>query len=115
MKKEVTNEKAALKPVGSKLPADWFQKKRPFAAANHSAAAANSERGQTPDWIHQIFHVARRGNLLNLVINLGCGTQLMGNKVRQPKLNSDIGCLTLFCFHSTYWVQQPILLINFGC
>jgi hypothetical protein len=27
----------------------------------------NKERGQTPDWIHKIFDVARRGHLLKLV------------------------------------------------
>lgn len=67
MKKELTYEKPPLKPVISKLPTDWFRKKRSLPPTNHNTALANPERGQTPDWIHQIFHVARKGNLLNLV------------------------------------------------
>lgn len=37
---------------------------RPYRS---SSSGANQERGQTPDWIHQIFQVARRGDLLKLV------------------------------------------------
>ena len=37
---------------------EWFKKKR---------AVQGKERGQTPDWIHAIFHVARKGNVSKLV------------------------------------------------
>ena len=40
---------------------------RPYRS---SSSGANQERGQTPDWIHQIFQVARRGDLLKLVLFL---------------------------------------------
>ena len=57
-------EANAVDRSNNKLPAEWFEKKR----ANHQATNhATPERGHTPDWIHKIFHVARKGNLLNLV------------------------------------------------
>lgn len=59
-------------------PTEWFKKKRsvpPATLPKPSAVVPGigkpdshaRERGQTPDWIHKIFHVARRGNLVKLV------------------------------------------------
>lgn len=68
-----------------KPPTEWFKKKRPPpqpSSNNNNNIILNNKtsgdvgkkeqqpRGQTPDWIHKIFHVARRGNLLKLVFNL---------------------------------------------
>ena len=55
-----------------KPPTEWFKKKRaqppqPIKVAGGGGSELNKERGQTPDWIHKIFHVARRGHLLKLV------------------------------------------------
>lgn len=53
-----------------KPPTEWFKKKRPQPPQPIKVGVSelNKERGQTPDWIHKIFHVARRGHLLKLVI-----------------------------------------------
>lgn len=52
-----------------KPPTEWFKKKRPQPPQPIKVGGSelNKERGQTPDWIHKIFHVARRGHLLKLV------------------------------------------------
>uniref|UniRef100_A0A0N8DY86 Synphilin-1 n=1 Tax=Daphnia magna TaxID=35525 RepID=A0A0N8DY86_9CRUS len=65
-----------------KPPAEWFKEKRPSpaqqtnrvlkvgggstSAPEQQQMLLNKERGQTPDWIHKIFDVARRGHLLKL-------------------------------------------------
>lgn len=58
-----------------KPPSEWFTSKtssdvNKVNKKKQSATSSSSlnERGQTPDWIHQIFQVARRGDLLKLVI-----------------------------------------------
>ena len=61
-----------------KPPSEWFRKKRTqqplqqqkagsISVVRGAADVMTEPRGQTPDWIHRIFHVARRGNLLKLV------------------------------------------------
>lgn len=55
-------------PANYKSPAEWFKKKRPQPPQSVKSVEVNKvERGQTPDWIHKIFHVARRGHLMKLV------------------------------------------------
>ncbi|KAI9554411.1 hypothetical protein GHT06_019683 [Daphnia sinensis] len=61
-----------------KPPGEWFKEKRPSHAQQtnrmlkvgntpeQQQMLLNKERGQTPDWIHKIFDVARRGHLLKL-------------------------------------------------
>ncbi|XP_057375372.1 uncharacterized protein LOC130696297 [Daphnia carinata] len=68
-----------------KPPAEWFKEKRPSPSHGQQTnrmlkvgggtsapeqqqqqMLLNKERGQTPDWIHKIFDVARRGHLLKL-------------------------------------------------
>lgn len=91
-RKPLSSSSTSVDPTGErersrqsyKPPTEWFKKKRPQPSQlHHPAMAGNNnntnshnnnktskdikERGQTPDWIHKIFHVARRGNLLKLV------------------------------------------------
>ncbi len=90
-RKPLSSSSTSVDPTGErersrqsyKPPTEWFKKKRPQHQLHHPAMAGNNnnanshnnnktssdikERGQTPDWIHKIFHVARRGNLLKLV------------------------------------------------
>jgi hypothetical protein len=66
-------EAAARHQQAYKPPTEWFKKKRTQqqpqqqVALHKTAHPPVQERGQTPDWIHKILHVARRGNLLKLV------------------------------------------------
>lgn len=65
-----------------KPPTEWFKKKRPqpqamVATATIGKSVDLKERGQTPDWIRKIFHVARRGNLLKLVSNFTSSSFLL--------------------------------------
>ena len=87
-------EAAARHQQAYKPPTEWFKKKRTQqpqqqqqVALHKTAHPPAQERGQTPDWIHKILHVARRGNLLKLVS-------------RAPKHKSPEMFNFDFCFHS---------------